>query len=90
MTFARMDIVDSVPDKLRAMIGGGADVVMSDMAANTTGHRRTDQSHHRPGGKCSGIRMRNPQSGRHVSGKGVFRAARTRICWRSSSATLPA
>ncbi len=25
------------------MIGGGADIVMSDMAANTTGHRKTDQ-----------------------------------------------
>ena len=25
------------------MLGGGADVVMSDMAANTTGHRKTDQ-----------------------------------------------
>jgi 23S rRNA (uridine2552-2'-O)-methyltransferase len=26
-----------------AMMGGRADVVMSDMAANTTGHRKTDQ-----------------------------------------------
>ena len=26
-----------------AMLGGGADVVLSDMAANTTGHRKTDQ-----------------------------------------------
>jgi 23S rRNA (uridine2552-2'-O)-methyltransferase len=25
------------------MMGGGADVVLSDMAANTTGHRKTDQ-----------------------------------------------
>lgn len=30
------------PDRLTAMLGGGADVVMSDMAANATGHRRTD------------------------------------------------
>src|ERR1700760_669292 len=29
--------------KLLAMIGGRADVVLSDMAANTTGHRKTDQ-----------------------------------------------
>jgi 23S rRNA (uridine2552-2'-O)-methyltransferase len=44
VTFARMDFLDdNAPDKLRAMIGGGADVVMSDMAANTTGHRKTDQ-----------------------------------------------
>jgi len=42
--FAQMDFLDAkAPDKLRAMIGGGADVVMSDMAANTTGHRKTDQ-----------------------------------------------
>ena len=25
------------------MLGGGADVVLSDMAANATGHRKTDQ-----------------------------------------------
>ena len=44
VTFAQMDFLDdSAPDKLRAMIGGRADVVMSDMAANTTGHRKTDQ-----------------------------------------------
>jgi len=44
VTFAQMDFLnENAPDKLRAMIGGGADVVMSDMAANTTGHRKTDQ-----------------------------------------------
>lgn len=44
VTFAQMDFLDDrAPEKLRAMIGGGADVVMSDMAANTTGHRKTDQ-----------------------------------------------
>jgi 23S rRNA (uridine2552-2'-O)-methyltransferase len=34
---------DDAPDKLRAMMDGGTDVVLSDMAANTTGHRKTDQ-----------------------------------------------
>lgn len=44
VTFAQLDFLDpSVPDKLRAMLGGGADFVMSDMAPNTTGHRTTDQ-----------------------------------------------
>jgi len=44
VAFAQMDFLDDrAPGKLRAMIGGGADVVMSDMAANTTGHRKTDQ-----------------------------------------------
>ena len=42
--FAQMDFLqDDAPHKLLAMMGGRADVVMSDMAANTTGHRKTDQ-----------------------------------------------
>ena len=42
--FAQLDFhADDAPEKLTAMIGGRADVVMSDMAANTTGHRKTDQ-----------------------------------------------
>ena len=42
--FQRLDFLDpSAPDKLKAMMGGGADVVLSDMAANATGHRKTDQ-----------------------------------------------
>jgi 23S rRNA (uridine2552-2'-O)-methyltransferase len=44
VTFAQMDFLDAdAPAKLIAMMGGRADVVMSDMAANTTGHRKTDQ-----------------------------------------------
>src|SRR4051795_4471063 len=44
VTFAQLDfLADDAPGKLRAMLGGGADVVLSDMAANTTGHRKTDQ-----------------------------------------------
>jgi len=44
VTFAQLDFMDDkAPEILREMIGGGVDVVMSDMAANTTGHRKTDQ-----------------------------------------------
>ncbi|GEC14816.1 RlmE family RNA methyltransferase [Nitrobacter winogradskyi] len=44
VTFARLDFLDdSAPDRLLAMMDGAADVVLSDMAANTTGHRKTDQ-----------------------------------------------
>jgi 23S rRNA (uridine2552-2'-O)-methyltransferase len=44
VTFAQLDFLsDEAPEKLLAMIGGRADVVLSDMAANTTGHRKTDQ-----------------------------------------------
>jgi 23S rRNA (uridine2552-2'-O)-methyltransferase len=42
--FAQLDfLADDAPDKLLKLIGGRADVVLSDMAANTTGHRKTDQ-----------------------------------------------
>ena len=41
--FTVMDFLESdAPEKLKAMLGGEADVVMSDMAANTTGHKKTD------------------------------------------------
>ncbi len=41
--FAQMDFNDEdAPDRLKAMLGGQADVVLSDMAANTIGHRQTD------------------------------------------------
>jgi 23S rRNA (uridine2552-2'-O)-methyltransferase len=41
--FARIDFLDpDAPSRLKAMLGGPADVVLSDMAANATGHRRTD------------------------------------------------
>ena len=41
--FVQLDFLDeSAPDLLIEMIGGRADVVMSDMAANTTGHKKTD------------------------------------------------
>jgi 23S rRNA (uridine2552-2'-O)-methyltransferase len=41
--FAKIDFLDpDAPDKLKAMLCGPADVVLSDMAANATGHRPTD------------------------------------------------
>jgi 23S rRNA (uridine2552-2'-O)-methyltransferase len=41
--FQQLDFLDpSAPEKLKAMLGGPADVVLSDMAANATGHRKTD------------------------------------------------
>ncbi len=41
--FAQLDfLLEEAPAQLIAMLGGPADMVMSDMAANTTGHRPTD------------------------------------------------
>ena len=42
--FLHLDFLDpSAPARLTAALGGGADVVRSDMAANATGHKKTDQ-----------------------------------------------
>lgn len=41
--FVQMDfLAEDAPDRLKEMLRGEADVVLSDMAANTTGHRATD------------------------------------------------
>jgi len=41
--FASLDFLDqSAPQRLKDMIGGPADAVLSDMAANATGHAKTD------------------------------------------------
>ncbi|MDE2065295.1 MAG: RlmE family RNA methyltransferase [Bradyrhizobium sp.] len=44
VSFAQLDFLNpDAPERLMAMMDGRADIVMSDMAANTTGHRKTDQ-----------------------------------------------
>jgi len=41
--FMQLDFLDEeAPERLKEMLGGPADVVLSDMAGNTTGHRQTD------------------------------------------------
>ena len=41
--FLKLDFLDpAAPDILKERLGGKADVVLSDMAANATGHRKTD------------------------------------------------
>ncbi len=41
--FVQMDFMDNdAPDLLKKMLGGPADVVLSDLAPNTTGHKQTD------------------------------------------------
>ncbi|TAL82155.1 MAG: RlmE family RNA methyltransferase [Beijerinckiaceae bacterium] len=42
--FRKLDFLDpEAPAQLREWLGGTADVVLSDMAANATGHKKTDQ-----------------------------------------------
>lgn len=41
--FIKLDFLDqTAPERLKATLGGKADIVLSDMAANATGHRQTD------------------------------------------------
>jgi 23S rRNA (uridine2552-2'-O)-methyltransferase len=41
--FIELDFLDeAAPQRLVDLLGGPADIVMSDMAANTTGHKKTD------------------------------------------------
>jgi 23S rRNA (uridine2552-2'-O)-methyltransferase len=41
--FLHLDFLDpAAPHRLKALLGGPADVLLSDMAANATGHRKTD------------------------------------------------
>jgi 23S rRNA (uridine2552-2'-O)-methyltransferase len=41
--FLHLDFLDeTAPEQLKKMLGGRADMVLSDMAANATGHRQTD------------------------------------------------
>jgi 23S rRNA (uridine2552-2'-O)-methyltransferase len=43
VTILQMDYMDdSAPEQLRSALGGPADLVLSDMAANTVGHPQTD------------------------------------------------
>jgi 23S rRNA (uridine2552-2'-O)-methyltransferase len=44
VSFVRLDfLAEEAPGRLSAVMEGRADVVISDMAANATGHRKTDQ-----------------------------------------------
>jgi 23S rRNA (uridine2552-2'-O)-methyltransferase len=41
--FARLNFLEpAAPDAIKSLLAGPADVVLSDMASNTTGHRKTD------------------------------------------------
>jgi 23S rRNA (uridine2552-2'-O)-methyltransferase len=43
VAFLKLDFLDaSAPERVKATLGGKVDIVLSDMAANSTGHRQTD------------------------------------------------
>ena len=63
--FIKLDFLDAAaPEHLKDMLGGEADVVLSDMAANATGHRQTDHlAHHGVGGSGDAVRPRGARAG---------------------------
>ena len=68
-----------------------ADVVLSDMAANATGHRKTDHLQDHGAGRGRGrIRPRGAGARRRASSARCCRAAPRRRCSPRSSATSPA
>ena len=93
VNFAQLDfLAEDAPEKLIAMMGGRADVVMSDMARQ---HHRPPQdrsaAHRRPGRNGGGVCRRRAQSRRHVPGQGLSerrrrrtgRAVEARFCQRA-------
>ncbi len=79
--------IRAAPDKLKALLGGPADVVLSDMAANATGHRKTDHLQDHGAGRGGG-RIRRARCWRPAarSSARCCRAAPRRRCSPRSSA----
>jgi hypothetical protein len=73
--FLQMDFLDdAAPQALMDALGGAPDVVLSDMAAPTTGHRHRSPAHHasvRGGGafRHRGADPRRPFPGQDLSGR---------------------
>ena len=90
-SFAQIDFLDpAAPDKLKAMLGGPADVVLSDMAANATGHRQTDHLKIMALVEAAAeFAARGAEARRRVSRQGDPGRHRRRRCSPRSSATSP-
>lgn len=78
----QLDFLDpSAPEKLMEAVGGTPDLVLSDMAAPTTGHQKTD--HIRTMHLCevaADFAVQVLAEGGHFLAK-TFRAARKSSCW---------
>ncbi|MGY4289806.1 hypothetical protein ACVWXO_009072 [Bradyrhizobium sp. LM2.7] len=78
--FAQLDFMENdAPDKLKAMLGGGADVVMSDMAANTHRPPQDRPAPHRwPDRDRGGVCLRRAQARRNFFGQDLPKRRRRR------------
>ena len=76
--------------KLKAMLGGPADVVLSDMAANATGHRKTDHLKIMALVEAAADFAREVLRPAAPSSPRCCKAAPKPRCWPASSATSQA
>ena len=88
--FVRLDFLDArAPDEIKARLGGPADVVLSDMAANATGHRKTDHLKIMALAEAAASSpARRSRPAAHFSAR-CCRAAPSRRCSRRSSGISP-
>jgi 23S rRNA (uridine2552-2'-O)-methyltransferase len=89
--FRKLDFLSpEAPQVLHQMLGGGADVVLSDMAANATGHKKTDQLKIMALVEAGAEFAARCCARAAVSSPRCCRAAPMRRCSPASSATSPA
>ena len=88
----QLDFLDAAaPERLKAVLGGEADVVLSDMAANATGHRQTDHLRIMALAEAAArLRARSARAGRKLSSARCCKAAPRPRFSPSSSAISPA
>ena len=85
--FLKLDFLDdSAPERLKAILGGKVDVVLSDMAANATGHRKTDHLRIMALSRSrDSIRARGTCRRRHVCLQGAARRHRGQFAGRAQA-----
>jgi 23S rRNA (uridine2552-2'-O)-methyltransferase len=86
-TFFELDLLDeATPAVLLEALGGAPDLVLSDMAANTTGHARTDQI--RTGAladAAADFALAHVAHGRHVRDQGFPGRSREHVAHASQA-----
>ena len=87
VTILQMDFMDeAAPERLKQALGGPADLVLSDMAANTVGHQQTD--HLRTMALVeAGLEFARemPGAGRRLCRQSACRRRRQRACRRAQA-----
>ena len=92
--FLQLDFLDpAAPDRLKDMLGdrkqGKADVVLSDMAANATGHRQTDHLRIMALAEAAALFAREVLAPGGALSARCCKAAPRRRYWPNSNATSP-